>query len=115
MRDASVVLVAEGRDGTVVGFVQLYSIFSSVLAVRMCLLSALFVIPPARRRSVGTRLLHAVAEMARAAGAIRFELATVVANVPAQKLYEVLGWKRDEEFYVYGFLLVSERAGNVYE
>jgi len=32
-------------------------------------------------------------------------LATAITNVPAQRVYEALGWKRDEEFYVYSLSL----------
>ena len=111
----SVVLIVEDHDGAAIGFVQLYPTFSSILAARMYLLSDLFVVPAARRRGVGTLLLNAAVETARTAGAVRLELATAITNTPAQKLYEAVGWKRDNEFYVYGLPLVSERAGNVHE
>ena len=101
----SVVLIAEDRDGTAVGFAQLYPTFSSILAAPMYLLSDLFVTPLARRRVGGTLLLNAAVETARAAGAVRLELATALTNEPAQNLYEKLGWKRDEEFWVYGLSL----------
>lgn len=109
-RNESVVLIAEDHDGAAIGFVQLFPTFSSILAAQMYLLSDLFVIPPARRRGVGTNLIQAAAEMVRAAGAVRLELATAISNDPARRLYEKLGWKRDDEFYVYGFPLVSERV-----
>jgi GNAT superfamily N-acetyltransferase len=114
-REESVVLIAEDHDGTAIGFVQLFPTYSSILAARMHLLSDLFVVPAARRRGVGTLLLNAAVETGRAAGAVRLELATAITNGPARRLYEKVGWKRDDEFYVYGFPLVSERAGNVPE
>jgi GNAT superfamily N-acetyltransferase len=114
-RNESVVLIAEDHDGAAIGFVQLYPTFSSILAAPMYLLSDLFVIPPARRRGVGTVLLNGAADTARAAGAARLELATAIANDPARRLYEKLGWKRDDEFCVYGFSLVGERARSVHE
>ena len=104
-RDESVVLVAEDGDGTVIGFVQLFPTFSSIVAAPIYLLSDLFVVPAARRRGVGTLLLKAATETARAAGAVRVELLTAITNVYAQRLYETLGWKRDNEFYVYGLSL----------
>ncbi len=111
----SVVLIAEKRDGTAIGFVQLFPTFSSILAARMFLLGDLFVAPEARRRGVGTLLLNSAAEAARTAGAVRLELATAITNTPAQKLYEGLGWKRDKEFCIYGLPLLNERARNVDE
>jgi GNAT superfamily N-acetyltransferase len=100
----SVVLIAENDGGAAIGFVQLYRTFSSVLAAPMYVLSDLFVVPPARRRGVGTRLLKSAAEAARMAGVVRLELATAITNVSAQRLYESLGWQRDE-FYQYGLSL----------
>lgn len=104
-RNESLVLIAEDRDGTAVGFVQLYPLFSSILAAPMSLLSDLFVDPHARRHGVGTRLLTAAAEEARSTGAVRLELATAIMNASAQRLYERLGWVRDQEFYVYSLSL----------
>lgn len=103
-RDELVILIAEDRIGTVVGFVQLYPNFSSILAAPMYLLSDLFVVPEVRRRGVGTLLLQSAVETARAAGAVRVELATAITTVSAQRLYESLGWQRDE-FYQYGLAL----------
>jgi GNAT superfamily N-acetyltransferase len=108
-RGESVVLTAEDRDGSAIGFVQLFPTFSSILAAPIYVLSDLFVVPAARRRGVATRLLQAAVEVARAAGAVRLELSTAIRNLPAQRLYESLGWKRDEEFYQYGLSLGSER------
>lgn len=103
-RNESVVLVADNGGGAAVGFVQLYPTFSSILAAPMYLLSDLFVIPEARRRGVGTRLLASAAETARTAGAVRLELATAITNRSAQRLYETMEWQRDE-FYLYGLSL----------
>ena len=103
-RNESIVLVAENDGGAAVGFVQLYPTFSSILAAPMYVLSDLFVIPEFRRRGVGTLLLQSAMETARAAGVDRLELTTAIANVSAQRLYESLGWQRDE-FYLYGLVL----------
>jgi ribosomal protein S18 acetylase RimI-like enzyme len=103
-RNESVVLVAEDLDRAAIGFVQLYPSFSSILAAPMYLLSDLFVAPEARRRGVGRLLMKAATETARVAGVVRLELATAVTNTAAQRLYEKLGWQRDE-FYLYGLSL----------
>ena len=100
-RGESVVLVAEDRDGSAMGFVQLFPTFSSIHVAPVYLLSDLFVAPAARRRGFGTLLLKAATETASAGGVVRLELSTAITNVSAQRLYEKLGWKRDDEFYVY--------------
>lgn len=80
IRNESVVLIAEDGAGRAVGFAQLYSTFSTILAAPMYVLSDLFVIPEARRRGAGTLLLRSAAETARTAGAVRLELATAITN-----------------------------------
>ncbi len=103
-RDESIVLVAENGSAGTIGFVQLYPTFSSILTAPMYVLSDLFVIPEVRRRGVGTLLLKLAVETAHVTGAVRLELATAITNVSAQKLYESLGWQRDD-FYQYGLSL----------
>ena len=97
----SVVLLALDTEGEATGFVQLYPLFSSVRAARTYLLNDLFVAPNARRRGVAVALLHEAVDYARAVGAIRMSLTTAHTNVPAQHLYESLGWKRDDDFREY--------------
>jgi GNAT superfamily N-acetyltransferase len=98
------VLIAEDQAGAAIGFVQLYPTFSLILAAPVYVLSDLFVMPEARRRGVGTLLLRSAAETARTAGVVRLELATAITNAQARRLYEALGWQRDE-FYLYSLSL----------
>src|SRR6266699_3356408 len=52
----SVVFLAMRRDGSAVGFTQLFPSFSSASAARILVLNDLFVLPETRRMRVGTRL-----------------------------------------------------------
>lgn len=97
----SVVLVAETADGTPLGFVQMYPTFSSLRAARVFVLYDLYVEPAARRRGVARRLMEAAVTQARAAGAAALTLQTAQTNTAAQRLYESLGWRRDEAFTEY--------------
>jgi ribosomal protein S18 acetylase RimI-like enzyme len=97
----SVVLLALDEEGAGVGFVQLYPFFTSVRLARLYVLNDLFVASNARRRGVGAALMHEATDFARAMGAFGMTLATAHTNAPAQRLYESLGWKRDEEFREY--------------
>jgi ribosomal protein S18 acetylase RimI-like enzyme len=99
-RDESVIFVA-GRDGTLVGFTQLYPTFCSVAAAPIFVLYDLFVAQEARRGGIARALMHAAAEHAKQAGAVRLELATARTNRAGQALYESLGWKRDDAFHHY--------------
>ena len=100
----SVIFVAV-KDGRAVGFTQLYPSFSSGALARIFVLNDLFVDPGARLLGTGSALLQAAAEYGRFVGALRLVLSTEVANMPAQSLYEKLGWKRNTEFCTYQITL----------
>jgi ribosomal protein S18 acetylase RimI-like enzyme len=101
----SIVLVAEVEGTGVIGFCQLYPSFCSVAAGPILVLYDLFVAPALRRHGAGRTLLQAAAEYARAAGAVRMDLATARTNVAAQSLYESLGWVRDDVFLHYSLTM----------
>ena len=86
-------------------FVQLYPAFSSVNLSRQWILNDLYVLPEARMHGYGRALVeraHRLAEETQAHGLV---LETAVSNDVAQRLYESLGWKRDEEFYRYSMAI----------
>ena len=95
----SVIFLAENEE-EVVGFTQLYPLFSSISARRSWMLNDLFVSPAARNNGVASTLLHAAKAHAKASGAKSLELSTAYDN-PAQKLYESHGYVRDTVFYYY--------------
>ena len=97
----SVVFLAVDDEGQGIGFTQLYPLLSSVRAERSYLLNDLFVAPQARRHGVGVALMREAADFARAVGAAGMSLSTAHTNEPAQRLYESLGWKRDEHYREY--------------
>jgi GNAT superfamily N-acetyltransferase len=100
-RGESVIFLALLDDGTPAGFTQLYPIFSSTSMQRAWLLNDLFVAPAARRAGVGRALLERAHAFARETNSKELMLQTAVDNFPAQRLYESLGWQRDNDFYVY--------------
>ncbi len=96
----SVVFYARDEQRTV-AFLQLYPVFSSVNLSRQWILNDLFVLPEARKQGYGRALMeraHRLAEDTQAHGLV---LETAVTNAASQRLYESLGWKRDDEFYRY--------------
>jgi ribosomal protein S18 acetylase RimI-like enzyme len=99
-KDESVLFVAR-LDGKVVAFVNLYPVFSSVNLTRQWILNDLFVAPEARKLGVGRALTERARELAQATQSNGLTLETAIDNHAAQKLYESLGWKRDDEFYRY--------------
>lgn len=99
-REDSVIFLAFGAD-VPVGFVQLYPSFSSVAMRRLYILNDLYVSPEARKQGVATALINRSEAFAAEAGAVRLALATAFTNTAAQRLYEKLGWKKDELFFHY--------------
>ncbi|HVO78646.1 MAG TPA: GNAT family N-acetyltransferase [Candidatus Bathyarchaeia archaeon] len=88
-------------EGSPAGFVHLYPVFSSLNLTRQWILSDLFVTPGGRRRGVGQALMRHAHQFAESTQADGLMLETATDNHTAQRLYERLGWKRDEEFYRY--------------
>jgi ribosomal protein S18 acetylase RimI-like enzyme len=99
-RGESVVFLAETSEDIALGFTQLYPTFASLSMKTWWVLYDLYVVPEARRRGVASLLLERAKELARESGADGLSLETAKDN-PAQKLYEALGWKRDELFLHY--------------
>ena len=96
----SVIFLALEGDAPA-GFVQLYPSFWSVAACRSWILNDLFVAPAFRGRGVGRALLDRARTHAEETGAGGMSLATQRTNATAQRLYEAMGWLRDEEFFHY--------------
>jgi len=83
------------------GFTLLYPTWSSLSMKPWWNLNDLYVVPEARQRGVARALMERARRLAEETGASGLGLETAKDNLPAQKLYEQLGWKREEEFYRY--------------
>lgn len=97
----SALFVAQNTNGQLIGFLQLYPIFSSVSAKKSLLLNDLFVAENARKSGVARALMDAARQHAQQQEACWLMLQTEKTNDKAQKLYESLGYKRDEDCYYY--------------
>ena len=96
----SVVFYAR-HEGKTVAFLQLYPVFSSVNLSRQWILNDLYVLEKARQHGYGRALVERAHRLAEETHAHSLVLETAVGNHAAQRLYESLGWKRDDEFYRY--------------
>ena len=90
----SVVLLAR-RGGAMLGFVQLYPMFSSARTAKTWILNDLYVDANARRGGIARSLLDAAAKFAREDGAAGISLETTQDNAAARALYRAAGWNED--------------------
>jgi ribosomal protein S18 acetylase RimI-like enzyme len=103
--EESIIWVA--MDGDVAkGFVQCYSSFCSVEAVKIHILYDLYVEADERKTGLGTRLMNQAQDHAIADGAKRVDLLTQHSNQAGQHLYEKLGYEIvNADFYSYSLNL----------
>ena len=97
----STIFVCHEKGQKLDGFVQLYSSFCSVSAGPILILYDLFVREEKRGQGYGRALMDKATEYAKSNDYQRLELSTALDNVIGQKLYESLGYIKDNEFYHY--------------
>ena len=98
----SVILIALHEPSTtILGFVQLYPVFSTVSLKRQWLLNDFFVDEEARNSGIGSLLMEAVKTYFRGRGK-GFILITEKTNTGAKRFYAKHGWQTDHfDFYCY--------------
>jgi len=94
----SVVFIALDEK-KMVGFTQLYPIFSSVSLQRTWLLNDLYVHASARKQGVAVQLLEAAKQHGIQTGSNWLLLQTGNDNYPAQSVYEKNGWKKMSDYF----------------
>jgi GNAT superfamily N-acetyltransferase len=86
-------------DNEIIGFTQLYPIFSSVSMKRTWLLNDLFVHEKARKKGVAQALLNAATSYGSSTTSKWLLLQTGEDNTVAQALYEKNGWKKVSDIF----------------
>jgi len=97
-RKESVIFVAEERK-ELIGFTQLFPIFSSVSMKRTWLLNDLYVNEKARGIGAATKLLEAAKQFGIETGSKWLLLQTAADNFIAQKVYEKNGWLKETDLF----------------
>jgi len=98
--ESDIFIAVDGE--TTCGFVQLYSSFCSVQAVKIYILYDLYVDAVFRQSGWGEQLMNRATQWARENGAARVDLLTAHSNTTGQQLYEKLGYKKAlEDFHAY--------------
>ena len=97
----SVIFIAEDsmQGNTVIGFVQLYPLFSSTGLKKLWLLNDLFVDANYRKQGIAEKLIEAAKALAKQTSARGLILETSASNLPAQALYEKIGFSKSQSFY----------------
>lgn len=112
----SVIFVAlrlQNNETLSAGFTQLYPKYSSVGATKNWVLNDLYVDLSFRRQGIGKKLIRAAMEFARENNAKYVQLETAKDNYSTQKLYESLGFKKQEpdiNFFVFRKHISSSRG-----
>lgn len=100
LEEEEAVIYMAKENGIALGFTQLYPMFSSINLESMWVLNDLYVSAEGRNSGTGTALLVAAQHFCRRERAKGLALETGIEN-PAQRLYERLGWKKDQEYFHY--------------
>lgn len=98
-KDSVIFVVLKGDE--IIGFTQLYPLFTSLGMKRGWLLNDLYVLEEHRGMGAGKLLLDAAAAHGKATDAAWLMLQTYIANTGAQALYEREGFKKDTNSYYY--------------
>lgn len=94
------IIFAAYEEEVAVGFTQLFFTFSSVSLKESLILNDLYVSEEHRNNAIGKRLLLKAQEYCNENDFKGLALETAIDN-PAQKLYEQLGWKKQDSCFHY--------------
>lgn len=103
-QEESVIFIALDKNNYA-GFAQLYPSFSSVGMKKIWILNDLFVSEEYRQKGMAQALIAGVIGYCKSSGRKKVVLSTAYDNFNAQRLYEKLGFVR-EDFYNYELLVV---------
>ena len=99
----AIVFMAFNKENEAIGFVLNYFSFSSVSQGKIVVLNDLFVNSQFRKNGVAEKLIRKSFDLAEKIGAVKVDLGTAKDNFSAQKLYERIGFSKDNEFYAYSY------------
>lgn len=93
------VLLGE-NDGVAIGYLAVCLGFSLELRGHDAFIDEVFVLPEHRRRGYGRMLLESAGKLARELGVVALHLEVDRANTGAQQLYDSLGYRRRERYFL---------------
>lgn len=99
--DQQTVIFINTKDDIFTGFILLYLRFSSVACSTYYVLDDVYISPPYRRHGAAKQLIDTAILFAKQENALRISLETQKNNFQSHKLYESMGFMRDEEFVTF--------------
>ena len=99
----SQIFVAETDGNQLVGFVQLYPIFSSTRMKKLWLLNDLFVEKEYRGKGISKKLIDISKELCRQTNSCGMILETAKTNIIGNELYPKVGFNLDKEHNYYSW------------
>ncbi|MDQ8935366.1 GNAT family N-acetyltransferase [Acinetobacter rudis] len=93
------------KDEQLTGFVVLYLGFSSIACKHFYILDDVYVRPQFRRQGSARQLIDTAILFARHNAAFKISLRTELNNVHSHRLYESMGFIRDNEYQEYHYYL----------
>lgn len=100
-KNDSEIYIAENPENKILGFVQLYPLFSSTRMRKFWLLNDLFVDPDHRSEGIAIELINKAKELVRSTDACGMYLETEKSNVIGNKLYPKTGFKLNTDCNFY--------------
>ncbi len=99
----SIIFVAESAENKLVGFVQLYPLFSSTRMKKLLLLNDLYVNEDYRGKGVSVQLINACKAFCRTTNVCGLMLETAKSNIIGNKLYPKANFVLDNEHNYYSW------------
>ena len=100
-KNDSEIFIAENPENEVIGFVQLYPLFSSTRMQKFWLLNDLFVDPDHRSEGIAIELINKAKKLVKSTKACGMYLETEKSNVIGNKLYPKTGFKLNTDCNFY--------------
>ncbi len=111
-KSESIIYVAENEKDKLMGFVQLYPLFSSTRIKRLWLLNDLFVDPDYRSKGVSVDLIERTKQLCRESGSGGMMLETGKTNIIGNQLYLRTGWELDKDHNYYSWDIHTQGSAN---
>ncbi|MCL4155351.1 UNVERIFIED_CONTAM: hypothetical protein GTU68_003696 [Idotea baltica] len=99
-KQESVIFIAE-ENQSLLGFTQLYPLFSSTRMKRLWLLNDLFVYPAQRGKGISKKLIEAAKDHCRKTNGCGITLETEISNEIGNKLYLATDFKLNKDHHFY--------------